>query len=105
MIYHITKKEVWEKEKGNDRFGQDELDRYGLIHSSTLEGILKIIGRYADDAASYLVLYIDEEAIRDQIRYEEKDPDHLFPHFYELIDIRHVKSVRPLDEYLDCICK
>ena len=101
MIYHVIKKDVWDKEKDDKGFGTEEIKKFGFIHSSTEEGLKKIMKRFEDDMESYLLLCIDEEAIKDKIRYEEKDNDHLFPHFTELIDVTLIKDIITLKEYLD----
>ena len=100
MIYHVCTIETWDQEKDNKKFGKSELKKYGFIHSSTKKGLERIINRFTDETEKYLVLCIDEEPIRDQIRYENKDPDHLFPHFAELIDRDHIKNVMSLKDFL-----
>ncbi len=100
MIYHITSKDTWEQEKDHAGFGEAELARFGFIHSSTLKGLLKILDRYEDDPDAYLILMIDERPLKEQIRYEEKDKDHLFPHFDNLIDSGLIQAILPLREYL-----
>ena len=99
MIYHICLKTDWEKEKGNKRFGEIEIRKYGFIHSSTKEGLKKIIKRF-DNTDEHIVLVIDEKPMEEIIRYEEKDANHLYPHFYELIDMRTIKETCDLSDFL-----
>lgn len=95
--YHIISKENWNDEKDNEKFGKYEIDKYGFIHSSTLKGLSKIIDRYLENEKDYLVLklYVDE----DMVKYEEKDIEHLYPHFYSLIDKKYIKSVIELANF------
>ena len=99
MIYHVCQKEVWEKEKGNPLFGESEMKDYGFIHSSTKTGLKKILKRFTD-TDNLLVLSIDETKIREKIVYEDKDKDHLYPHFYEKIPASAIVKTEPLNEYL-----
>ncbi len=100
MIFHVCKKEVWEKEKESGWFGKQELETYGLIHSSEKEGLQKILPRFSD-IEGQLVLYIDEAPIREKISYEEKDKKKLYPHFHEPIDISLVVKTEPLKTFID----
>jgi len=99
MIYHICLKTDWEKEKENKCFGETEIQKYGFIHSSTKEGLQKIIKRF-ENTDEYIVLVIDEKPIEEIIRYEEKDANHLYPHFYELIDMKAIKETCSLNDFL-----
>lgn len=99
MIYHVCKKEVWEKEKRNSSFGEEELKNYGFIHSSVKKGLSKIISRFKE-TEEYVVLTIDEEKIRDLIFYEEKDSEHLYPHFREKIDRSLIVKEEGLNAFL-----
>ncbi|MBQ3295629.1 MAG: DUF952 domain-containing protein [Erysipelotrichaceae bacterium] len=99
MIYHICLKSDWNKEKENRYFGEMEMQKYGFIHSSTIEGLNKIIRRF-DNKEDYVVLVIDEKPIDGIIRYEDKDAEHLYPHFYELIDMKVIKETCDLSDFL-----
>lgn len=100
MIYHITRKEIYESEKNNLLFGKDEIERYGFIHSSNEIGLNRIIKRYLDNIDDYLVLCIDEKQLLDQIVYEDKDTENLYPHFYKPIESKHIKEVISLNEFI-----
>ncbi len=97
MIFHVCRKESWENEKDQTLFGQEEMDRYGFIHSSTRKGLERILGRF-ENKEDYVVLLIDEESIKDKIVYEEKDRERLYPHFYEKIDTSCIKEVKELSD-------
>lgn len=100
MIYHVIDKKTWDKEKENNFFGQSEIKQYGFIHSSNLKGLYKIVNRFTAEIENYLVLIIDESQLTDRIVYEEKDKEKIFPHFYELIDIKHIIEIITLAEFL-----
>lgn len=95
--YHVISKDHWNKEKDSNLFGQYELNNYGFIHSSTLKGLSKIIDRYLENEKDYLILklYVDE----DMVKYEDKDIEQLYPHFYSLIDKKYIKSVIELADF------
>ncbi|MCR4633068.1 MAG: DUF952 domain-containing protein [Erysipelotrichaceae bacterium] len=99
MIFHVCRKEVWEKEKESGYFGKQELETYGLIHSSEKEGLKKILSRFTE-TEEYIVLYINEDPVRDKIFYEEKDKEKLYPHFHERIDIGLIEKTEPLKTFI-----
>ena len=99
MIYHICTKQDWEKEKGDRFFGETEIKKFGFIHSSNMEGIRRIIGRF-DNVDDFVALSIDERMLEGKIRYEKKDADHLYPHFYEMIDREAIQEVSDLSDFL-----
>lgn len=99
MIYHVCRKEDFEKEKDDGLFGSAELGTYGFIHSSTKEGLKKILPRF-EKTEELVVLYIDEDELKEKIRYEDKDQQHLYPHFYEPIDASSIKEIKTLNEWV-----
>ena len=90
MIFHVCRKTTWEEEKKNGFFGRQEMNDFGFIHSSTKKGLFKILSRFKE-TQDYVVLSIDETDLKEDIVYEEKDKDHLYPHFYRLIPVSFVK--------------
>lgn len=97
--YLVVKKEDWESERSNSKIGHFEMDKYGFIHSSTVIGLAAIIDRFLIDLDNELVLTIN--AYEDEVTYEDKDVDHLYPHFYHLIDLDQIVDVTPLAEFME----
>ncbi|MEE3426101.1 MAG: DUF952 domain-containing protein, partial [Erysipelotrichaceae bacterium] len=100
MIFHVCRKTTWEEEKKNDCFGKEEMNAYSFIHTSTKHGLSKILSRFKE-TQDYVVLSIDETDLKEDTVYEEKDKDHLYPHFYRLIPVSFVKEVCSLETYLN----
>lgn len=100
MIFHVCRKTTWEEEKKNNCFGKEEMNTYGFIHTSTRQGLSKILSRFKEKE-DYVVLSIDETDLNEDIVYEEKDKDHLYPHFYKLIPASSIREVFDLNTYLN----
>ena len=96
-VYHIISKKDWSGEKDNRQFGETEIREYGFIHTSTTKGLQKIIKRYLDNENDYLILSIDID--EDLATYEDKDEQHLYPHFYSKIDRDCIADVIDLAQW------
>ena len=97
--YLVVDAPIWEKEKDNARIGLFETEKYGFIHSSTLPGLQKILDRFIPNLDTNLVLCIN--APENTISWEDKDTEHLYPHFYDLIDKNNITAVIPLKDFIE----
>ncbi len=98
LTYHILPKDVWEQESKNATFGHHEIEKYGFIHSSKLEGLGRIIHRYKDvDDYVALLIRIGEN----DITYEDKDIVHYYPHMYQPIDQKNIVKKLPLRDLIE----
>jgi uncharacterized protein (DUF952 family) len=83
LIFHITTNDHWKKYKNNNSYSPESLDSEGFIHCSTGEQVEETANRLFGDEAEILLLVIDANMLRDDVKYEE-DPDTgtKFPHLY-----------------------
>ena len=95
-IFHITTREVWEQQKPSGRYRHASLDTEGFIHCSD-EGQVEPTWRRIFGAQSGLiVLEINVEQLESELRYEEGEPDEMYPHIYGPINVDAVASVTVL---------
>ena len=60
----------------------DTLDSQGFIHSSTPDQIIRVANRLFRGNRGMVLLCIDSEKVREEIRYEDAGEGDRFPHIY-----------------------
>jgi uncharacterized protein (DUF952 family) len=92
IIFHITQSQKWENAKILGSYHIDSLDTEGFIHCSTNEQLIKTANRFFRHTKGLVVLLINSEKVKAEIRYEGRDND-LFPHIYGDLNIDAVFQV------------
>ena len=91
MLFHLTSRESW-----RHAVAAGEYTTPGpFIHLSTEAQWPITRARFFADAQDLVLLVIDPERVRAEIRYEPADHD-LFPHLYGCLPIAAVVEVREL---------
>ncbi|TBR61151.1 hypothetical protein B4U84_10130 [Westiellopsis prolifica IICB1] len=93
IILHITQGEKWEAAKLSGIYRAESLDSEGFIHCSTPEQIIKVAERFFAAQTGLVLLLIDSEQVKSEIRYEMAEVDELFPHIYGALNIDAVWRV------------
>jgi uncharacterized protein (DUF952 family) len=91
-IYHITQSSQWENAKVSGVYEADSLETEGFIHCSTLSQVIKTANRFFKNQQGLVLLYIDADKVKSEIRYEGADND-LFPHIYGGLNVDAVYKV------------
>lgn len=107
MIYHITKRGSWQIAEFAGEYIAPSLNTEGFIHCSTADQILRIANALYSDLDDAVVLCIDSDKLRSELRWEA--PAHpqdsallgtgsheRFPHVYGPIHKSAVVKVLPL---------
>lgn len=92
LILHITQKEQWAQAKLVGIYCGDTLDVEGFIHCSTPEQVIKVANRLFADQKGLILLGIDADKVKPEIRYEGIAEDK-FPHIYGALNIDAVFKV------------
>ncbi|BAY09926.1 DUF952 domain-containing protein [Calothrix sp. NIES-2098] len=92
-ILHITQAEQWEQAKINGNYRADSLDTEGFIHCSELSQIVKVANSFFRNQKGLVLLFINADKIKAEIRYEEAEIGELFPHIYGELNIDAVFQV------------
>lgn len=95
-IFHITTLEVWERQKPTGAYRHDSLDVEGFIHCSDEGQVEQTWQRVFDGQSGLVILEINVELLASELRYEEGEPDEMFPHVYGPINVDAVASVTVL---------
>jgi uncharacterized protein (DUF952 family) len=102
LIYHVTEARTWAgaQEAGDYRASTRgrTLDEVGFIHCSPGAVVSDILSSFYRDADEDLVvLAIDEERVKPEIRYERVGAsEHPFPHIYGPLNLDAVVDVIPI---------
>ena len=95
MLFHITTRDAWQRAVGLGEYTADSLACDGFIHLSTETQWSGVRDRFYRDVPDLVLLVIDPERVRAEIRYERADGDD-FPHLYGALDIGAVVEVREM---------
>ncbi len=82
-IYHICRREEWEKAQAAGRYGgssQDAAD--GFIHFSTAAQVEESAARHRAGQSGLVLLAVDPEALGAALKWEPSRQGALFPHLY-----------------------
>ena len=92
-ILHITKSEQWEQAKILGTYRGDTLDSEGFIHCSTAAQVIWVANRFFVNQKGLVILCIDSEQVKADVRYEAAEVGKLFPHVYGELNIDAVFQV------------
>jgi uncharacterized protein (DUF952 family) len=86
IIYHITLGPDWHQAQKQGEYRADSLAAQGFIHCSTAKQVIPVANTFYQGQAGLLLLCIDTDKIKAEVRYEPPDgpqvADSLFPHIY-----------------------
>lgn len=94
-IFHITTDAAWEAARLAGVYTADSLEREGFIHLSTREQVLRVAGRFYRGQPGLLLLAVDTTRLTAELRYEESEPGHHFPHLYGPLNLDAVLAAYP----------
>lgn len=92
-ILHITQRQQWEEAKVIGSYRADSLETEGFIHCSKSTQIVKVANRFFFNQKSLILLFIDSDRVKAEIRYEEAEIGELFPHIYGELNVDAVYKV------------
>jgi len=95
VILHITKREKWEQGKLAGVYRGDTLDSKGFIHCSTPRQVIKVANALFRAQKELVLLCIESDKVRAEIRYEGCGGGERYPHIYGPLNIDAV--IRVLD--------
>ncbi len=81
MILHIIPRQQWEQAQQAGIYQADSLDTEGFVHCSTPAQVAKVANAFFAGQSGLLLLCIDPDRVRAEIRYDAVEDDH-FPHIY-----------------------
>ncbi len=97
IIYHFVEKEYFEKFRNKEEYFPAGFIDEGFIHCTREpENVLKVADFMMGDSDSdLLLLVIDEDRVKAEIKYERSLTETLFPHIYGSLNMDAVVKVMP----------
>jgi len=95
VLYHLTTRDAWQRAVAIGDYLAPSLEDEGFIHLSTESQWPAVRTRFYAEVGDLLLLVIDPERLRHEIRYEAADGDR-YPHLYGPLDVSAVIEVREL---------
>jgi uncharacterized protein (DUF952 family) len=101
-IYHIATRAEWERARADGQYTRSTVDKTlaeeGFIHASQASQVTRTANKfYRDVPGELLVLVIDTDLLRAEVRYEDVPGAELpFPHIYGPLNADAVIETRPL---------
>ena len=86
-ILHITQSQAWGTAKNLGAYQGNTLATEGFIHCSTVSQVIGSANRFFKSQSDLVILLIDVDRVKAEIRYEGADPTNLFPHIYGDLNI------------------
>lgn len=93
IIFHIASPESWQQAQSTASYQSETLASEGFIHCSTVAQIVTVANRFFGGQEKVLLLCIDSEKVKAEIKYEESEPNQFFPHIYGEINVDAVLKV------------
>ncbi len=100
-ILHITQNQEWETAKNLNTYRSNTLASEGFIHCSTLAQAIGSANRFFKNQQDLVILVIDVDRVKPEIRYEGAVSTNLFPHIYGELNIDAVVQVIDLESSTD----
>jgi uncharacterized protein (DUF952 family) len=92
-IFHITKREQWEKAKLEGVYHADTLHSQGFIHCSTSQQIVKVANALYHAQRELVLLCIATNKVQSEIKYQSVGSQELYPHIYGPLNVDAVTKV------------
>ncbi len=96
-ILHITQRQEWETAKNLGNYRSHTLASEGFIHCSTVAQVIGSANRFFKNQQDLVILAINIDRIKPEIRYEGAESTNLFPHIYGELNIDAVVQVIDLE--------
>lgn len=90
MIYHIANKSQWQQAQKTGAYTPETFEVEGFIHMSTKDQVSGVLDRYYANQADLVLLFINENQVTPELKYEKATNDELFPHLYGPLNLEAV---------------
>ena len=96
LTYHLVAEPVYQDWDGSQDYTPDDYEQDGFIHCT--DGIANVLATanryYKDDDRHWLVLVIDKDLVRAEVKYE--DAEKIYPHIYGTLNRDAIVSELPV---------
>ena len=96
LTYHLVAEPVYQDWDGSQDYTPEDYEQDGFIHCT--DGIANVLATanryYKDDKRHWLVLVIDKDLVRAEVKYE--DEEKIYPHIYGTLNRAAIVSELPV---------
>ncbi|WP_420146988.1 DUF952 domain-containing protein [Spirosoma sp.] len=82
LIYHIVLATDWKQQETQTDYKAASLQTEGFIHLSQKEQVNGTLNRYYQNTPNLLLLHVDANRLKHELKYEASTNNELFPHLY-----------------------
>ena len=100
-ILHITQRQAWETAKDLGTYRSNTLDSEGFTHCSTAAQVLGSANQFFKNQTDLVILIIDSNRVKPEIKHEGAEENNLFPHIYGELNIDAVLQAIDLESDAD----
>ncbi len=93
VILHITQRQQWDDAKLSQVYRGDTLESEGFIHCSTPLQVIQVANRFFSHQQGLILLCIDCDRLKAEIKSEGLESEELFPHIYGALNVDAVYKV------------
>lgn len=93
IIWHITRREMWEIARRAGSYRGDTLDAVGFIHCSTQQQAVRVANSLFRGQKGLVLLGIQTDKVKVEVRFESVAGEGLFPHIYGPLNLDAVIQV------------
>ncbi|GAB3765504.1 DUF952 domain-containing protein [Spirosoma pomorum] len=98
LIYHVVSADDWAACEDQATYTAASLPAEGFIHLSEKEQVTGVLDRYYKGKQDLLLLHVDPEKLRSELKYERATNDEYFPHLYGPLNKDAVVAVETLTQ-------
>jgi uncharacterized protein (DUF952 family) len=96
-IYKICSTALWDEARRRGVFTGAPVDLAdGYIHFSTAQQARETAAKHFAGQSDLVLLWIDSEALGDKLKWEPSRGGALFPHLYDVLQVKHVTRAEKL---------
>lgn len=97
VIYKICPAALWREAQRLGLFRGAPVDLAdGYIHFSTADQVRETAAKHFAGQSDLMLLWVEREALGDKLKWEPSRGGALFPHLYDVLDVRFVTRAEPL---------
>ena len=96
MIFHVVKKEYWEKFKNEVFYYPETFEMEGFIHLSTENQVEGVLERYYKNQIDLILLSINDVMLGENLLYEKATNGEFFPHYYGKLPKKCISDVKQI---------
>ncbi|MBL8178028.1 MAG: DUF952 domain-containing protein [Bryobacterales bacterium] len=95
-LFHITRAEAWQSAVACGEYSTADLPSTGFIHLCSAEQTAFVLDKFFPIRDGLVMIHINAQRLRAEVRYEEAEPGMEFPHLYGPLNLDAVLRVEEL---------